>query len=97
MYNLEDLNAASPQELQEIAKSFDIKKSDKMDTQELIFTILDEQAINKAKASASLSEAKKSRQSRSKKKATSDVTTSETSDKSQTQEEKTVKKTKKNF
>lgn len=95
MYNLEDLNAASPQELQEIAKSFDIKKSDKMDTQELIFTILDEQAINKAKASASLSEAKKSRQSRSKKKATSDVTTSETSDKSQTQEEKTVKKTKK--
>ena len=63
MYNLEDLNAASPQELQEIAKSFDIKKSDKMDTQELIFTILDEQAINKAKASASLSEAKKSRQS----------------------------------
>ena len=95
MYNLEDLNAASPQELQEIAKSFDIKKSDKMDTQELIFTILDEQAINKAKASASLSEAKKSRQSRSKKKATSDVTTSETSDKSQTQEEKTVKKPKK--
>ena len=95
MYNLEDLNAASPQELQEIAKSFDIKKSDKMDTQELIFTILDEQAINKAKASASLSEAKKSRQSRSKKKATSDVTTSETSDKSQTQEEKIVKKTKK--
>ena len=95
MYNLEDLNAASPQELQEIAKSFDIKKSDKMDTQELIFTILDEQAINKAKASASLSEAKKSRQSRSKKKATSDVTTSEISDKSQTQEEKTVKKTKK--
>lgn len=95
MYNLEDLNAASPQELQEIAKSFDIKKSDKMDTQELIFTILDEQAINKAKASASLSEAKKSRQSRSKKKATSDVTTSETSDKSQTQEEKTVKKNKK--
>ena len=95
MYNLEDLNGTSPQELQASAKCFDMKKSDEMDTQALIFTILDEQAVNKAKASASLSEAKKSRQSRSKKKATSDVTTSETSDKSQTQEEKTVKKTKK--
>lgn len=59
MYNLQDLNAASPEELLEIAKTFDIKKADKMAQQDLIFTILDEQAINRAKESASKSEAKK--------------------------------------
>ena len=42
MYNLQDLNAASPEELLEIAKTFDIKKADKMAQQDLIFTILDE-------------------------------------------------------
>ena len=40
MYNLQDLNAASPEELLEIAKTFDIKKADKMAQQDLIFTIL---------------------------------------------------------
>ena len=59
MYNLQDLNAASPEELLEIAKTFDIKKADKMAQQDLIFTILDEQAINRAKESASKTEAKK--------------------------------------
>ena len=61
MYNLQDLNAASPEELLEIAKTFDIKKADKMAQQDLIFTILDEQAINRAKESASKSEAKKTK------------------------------------
>ncbi len=59
MYNLQELNAATPEQLQEIAKTFDIKKADKMATQDLIFTILDEQAINRAKESASKVEAKK--------------------------------------
>lgn len=62
MYNLQDLNAASPEELLEIAKTFDIKKADKMAQQDLIFTILDEQAINRAKESASKSEAKNPKQ-----------------------------------
>lgn len=62
MYNLQDLNAASPEELLEIAKTFDIKKADKMAQQDLIFTILDEQAINRAKESASKTEAKNPRQ-----------------------------------
>ena len=61
MYNLQELNAATPEQLQEIAKTFDIKKADKMATQDLIFTILDEQAINRAKESASKVEAKKSK------------------------------------
>jgi len=34
MYNLQDLNAASPEELLEIAKTFDIKKADKMAQQD---------------------------------------------------------------
>ena len=55
LYNLENLTAASQQELLEIAQSFGIKKADKMESQELIFTILDQQAINKAKESASKS------------------------------------------
>ncbi len=59
MYNLQELNAATPEQLQEIAKAFDIKKADKMATQDLIFTILDEQAINRAKETASKVEAKK--------------------------------------
>ena len=59
MYNLQDLTAATPEELLDIAKTFDIKKADKMATQDLIFTILDEQAINRAKESASKAEAKK--------------------------------------
>lgn len=66
MYNLQDLNAASPEELLEIAKTFDIKKADKMAQQDLIFTILDEQAINRAKESASKSEAKTQNKSQEK-------------------------------
>lgn len=66
MYNLADLNATSLPELQEIAQSFGIKKADKMDTQDLIFSILDMQAINRAKESASKTEAKKSKPKSSK-------------------------------
>ena len=68
LYNLENLTAASQQELLEIAQSFGIKKADKMESQELIFTILDQQAINKAKESASKSEEKKTTRTKSKKK-----------------------------
>lgn len=64
MYNLQELNAATPEQLQEIAKTFDIKKADKMATQDLIFTILDEQAINRAKESASKVEAKRAKAGR---------------------------------
>lgn len=70
MYNLEDLNATPLPELLEIAKSFDIKKADKMETQELIFTILDTQAINRAKESASKAESKKTKPKSVKKTAT---------------------------
>ena len=35
MYNLQDLNAASPEELLEIAKTFDIKKADKKERRRL--------------------------------------------------------------
>lgn len=53
MYNLQDLQAASQEELLKIAQDFNIPKADKADSQELIFMILDQQAINRAKESAS--------------------------------------------
>ena len=54
-------------ELQEIAQSFGIKKSDKMEHQELVYAILDEQATSHAKETASKVDAKKNSKSKPKK------------------------------
>ena len=49
MFDIIELNSKKVAELREIAKGLDIKKVDKLKKQELIYIILDEQAINPAK------------------------------------------------
>ena len=58
MYNISDLNAMSEQELKTIAESMGLKKIDPSKKDELIYRILDEQAI--AMATTTVAE-KKSR------------------------------------
>ncbi len=52
MYNISDLNAMSDQELKTIAESMGLKKIDPSKKDELIYRILDEQAITMATATA---------------------------------------------
>lgn len=52
MYNISDLNAMSNQELKTIAESMGLKKIDPSKKDELIYRILDEQAISMASASS---------------------------------------------
>ena len=52
MYNISDLNAMSEQELKTIAESLGLKKIDPTKKDELIYRILDEQAITMASATA---------------------------------------------
>ena len=52
MYNISDLNAMSDNELKSVAESLGLKKIDPSKKDELIYRILDEQAINMATASA---------------------------------------------
>ena len=51
MYNISDLNAMSEQELKTIAESMGLKKIDPTQKDDLIYRILDEQAITMASAS----------------------------------------------
>lgn len=46
MYDIIELNSKKVAELREIAKELNIKKSDKLKKQDLIYKILDEQAVN---------------------------------------------------
>ncbi len=60
MYTLSDLSSLDLIELKAIATSMNIKKIDDLSQDDLIYTILDQQAINSSKASAAnLSEQKK--------------------------------------
>ena len=52
MYNISDLNAMSEQELKTIAESMGLKKIDPTKKDDLIYRILDEQAITMATATA---------------------------------------------
>ena len=67
MHNIQTLSEKTLDELQEIAQSFGIKKSDKMEHQELVYAILDEQATSHAKETASKVDAKKNSKSKPKK------------------------------
>ena len=50
MYDIIELNKKLVTELRDIAKELDIKKSDKLKKEELVYQILDQQAINPPKA-----------------------------------------------
>ena len=67
MHNIQTLSEKTLDELQEIAQSFGIKKSDKMEHQELVYAILDEQATSHAKETASKVDAKKNSKAKPKK------------------------------
>ena len=49
MYSIDDLNAMPEQQLREIAKSMSVRKADSMPTEELVFEIIDQQAIDMSK------------------------------------------------
>lgn len=51
MYDIIELNGKKVAELREIAKELDIKKVEKLKKQDLVYIILDEQAINPSKTS----------------------------------------------
>lgn len=53
MYNISDLNAMSEAELHNVAESMGLKKVDSTEKDDLIYKILDQQAINVATSSAS--------------------------------------------
>lgn len=53
MYNISDLEALSDADLKKVAEELGIKKIDLSAKQELIYSILDEQAIAKAASGAS--------------------------------------------
>lgn len=61
MYNISDLNSMSEPELKGIAESMGIKKLDAFDKDEIIYKILDQQAIDSSKASAAKVTEKKKR------------------------------------
>ena len=50
MYDIEKLNNKKVAELREIAEKLSIQKVDKLKKQELVYKILDEQALNPSKA-----------------------------------------------
>ncbi len=71
MYNIEELNSKEDLELKTIAESMGIKKINSIDRDDLIYRILDEQAINSSKASVANATEKKKRGRKPAKKTTS--------------------------
>lgn len=71
MYNIEELNSKEDLELKAIAESMGIKKINSIDRDDLIYRILDEQAINSSKASVANATEKKKRGRKPTKKTTS--------------------------
>ena len=69
MYNILELNSMSQPELKAIAETMGLKKIDAIDKDELVYKILDQQAIDMAQASASnaIEKKKKSTKERTKK------------------------------
>ena len=67
MYNISDLNAMSDQELKTIAESMGLKKVDPSKKDELIYRILDEQAISMATATAAEKKTRATKETKAKK------------------------------
>ncbi len=61
MYNIAELNSKEDSELKAIAESMGLKKINSIDRDDLIYKILDEQAINSSKASVANASEKKKR------------------------------------
>ena len=61
MYDIEKLNNKKVSELREIADELNIQKSDKLKKQELVYKILDEQALKPSSESAEKEKLKKPR------------------------------------
>lgn len=61
MYNIAELNSKEDSELKAIAESMGLKKINSIDRDDLIYKILDEQAINSSKASVANATEKKKR------------------------------------
>ncbi len=59
MYDIIELNGKKVAELREIAKELDIKKVEKLKKQELVYIILDEQAVNPKKSAKPADESSK--------------------------------------
>jgi len=51
MYNINELNAMSEEKLKELAKSMGLKKVDQTDREDLVFQVLDQQAIDESQNS----------------------------------------------
>ena len=61
MYNIAELSSKEELELKAIAESMGLKKINSIDKDELIYKILDQQAIDSSKASVAKSAEKKKR------------------------------------
>ena len=72
MYTISELNSMNQSELKAIAESMGISKIDDLSQDDLIYTILDQQAIDSSKASAANMPERKKRSSKSKAKAKKD-------------------------
>ncbi len=67
MYNISDLNAMSESELKTIAESMGLKKVDSVEKDDLIYKILDQQAINVATSSATEKKRRNAKEPKAKK------------------------------
>lgn len=70
MYNISDLNTMPEQQLREIGKSMGMKNVDKVDRDEVVYHILDQQAIETAASGASAAKRRKSTREQKANKAT---------------------------
>ena len=61
MYDIIELNKKLVNELRDIAKELDIKKADKLKKEDLVYQILDQQAINPPKKDTSANQPEKKR------------------------------------
>ncbi|MGN0231178.1 MAG: transcription termination factor Rho [Muribaculaceae bacterium] len=80
MYNIEELNSMGQEQLKEIAKSMGLKKINDIETDELIYKILDQQAIDLAQAQAQSQAQKAAAKKRKTTKATKEKDTAKADD-----------------
>ncbi|MDD2960859.1 MAG: transcription termination factor Rho [Muribaculaceae bacterium] len=92
MYNIDELNSMDNAELNGIAKSMGIKKPEEVEVGELIYKILDQQAIDMAQASTSTANIKKNNTRERKPKATAKTKAAD-GDTANSDNSKQVKKT----
>lgn len=77
MYTISELNSMNQSELKSIAESMGISKIDDLSQDDLIYTILDQQAIDSSKASAANLPERKKRAVKSKAKKDSNTSSTE--------------------